>query len=97
MYKKAYKELAEKYDLPIAQVKAICESQFEFTKETIQKGGDTMIMLQYLGKFYVKPGKRAIMEGKRYLAKKALAARQLLKNDRREETSEDSTKEELHT
>ena len=94
MYKKIYRELAEKYDITVAQAQKICESQFEFTKEKIQEGGDKPVRLQFLGKFLVKPGRRAGLTNNRYRAAKA---REKRANDRREETSEVRPEGELHT
>ena len=95
MYKKIYRELAEKYKLPVAQVQKICESQFEFTKEKIQEGGDKPVRLQFLGKFLVKPGRRAGLTNNRFKRAKAKEQRE---NDRkREEARETCPEGKLHT
>ena len=93
MHKSKYKELAEKYGLPVAQIQKICESQFEFTKTVIQSPEDMSVRLTHLGKFHVKPGRRAILEANRYEMRKRIKA----KNDRRQEASEDGPEGQLPT
>ena len=62
-----YKVLAEKYGITAEEARKICESQFEFTKAMISTGDDLPIRLQYLGKFLVKPGRRATVQARRYI------------------------------
>jgi len=61
MHDSKYKELAEKYNLSVLEVKKICNSQFEYTMLVMQEGKDEQVMLQYLGKFLVKPFRREWM------------------------------------
>jgi nucleoid DNA-binding protein len=57
-HSKKYKELAEKYNLPVEVIEKICDSQFEFTKSIISNGKDEQVRLQNLGLFQVKSGAR---------------------------------------
>tara|TARA_R110000822_G_scaffold2004_7_gene9556 strand:- start:13757 stop:14008 length:252 start_codon:yes stop_codon:yes gene_type:complete len=65
-----YKKLSEDYGIPIHVVKAMVESQFSFTRETIMQGDDKPVRLQFLGKFEVKEGKRDKVRIRREWAKK---------------------------
>lgn len=58
LHKKIYKELAEEFDLPVTIIEKICDSQFEFVKQTMMSGKDEQVRLQYLGLFKVNPGRR---------------------------------------
>ena len=62
---KKYEELAKKHGRPIEEIQKICDSQFEFVKETMRKGEDEPIRLQYLGVFQVKPNRRELVEKRR--------------------------------
>jgi nucleoid DNA-binding protein len=68
--KKIYQKLAEEFRLPYEEIRKICESQFEFTKNTIQSGEDAQVRLQYLGLFQVKPGRRDTVRKRRDHIKK---------------------------
>lgn len=70
MHKDRYKKIAKEFGLSVEEVRKICESQFEFTKEMIQSGDDLPIRLQYLGKFEVKPGRRETVRKRRLRIKK---------------------------
>ena len=63
--KEFYREFSEKYNKPVEEIRKICESQFEFTKEVIQSGEDKQVRLQYLGLFQVKPGRRETVRKRR--------------------------------
>lgn len=65
MMKDYHKELAEKHGLSVGEIKKICDSQFEFLKETIQSGEDQQVRLQYLGTFKVMPGRRETVKKRR--------------------------------
>jgi len=65
-----YKKLAEKHNLKVDVVQAICDSQFEFTSKIIAEGNDEQVYLQYLGTFHVKPGKREGLKRRREKLKK---------------------------
>lgn len=58
LHKSIYKDLSEKFDLPVSTIEKICDSQFEFTRSVMMEGEDKPVRLQYLGKFEVKPGRR---------------------------------------
>ena len=70
MHKEKYKELAKKFGMTTDEIRKICESQFEFTKEVMQAGKDEQVRLQYLGKFMVKPGRRETIAKRRSVLKK---------------------------
>jgi len=70
LHKKTYQKLAKEFGLPVEQVRKMCESQFEFTKEVIQSGEDEQVRLQYLGLFQVKPGRRETVRKRREHIKK---------------------------
>lgn len=53
-----YKEIAKKRGLSIDTIQKICDSQFEFVRNTMMEGSDQSVRLQYLGMFRVEPGKR---------------------------------------
>lgn len=65
MHKDKYKKLAKEFGMTAEEIRKICESQFEFTKEMIQTGDDLPIRLQYLGLFQVKPGRRETVRRRR--------------------------------
>ena len=69
-HKKIHEELSEKFNLPVAVIEKICDSQFEFVKEVIAQGNDEPVRLQYLGTYLVKPGRRKIVEERRERLKK---------------------------
>lgn len=64
-HKQIYKELAEKFKLPVEVIEKITDSQFEFLKHVISKGEDEQVRLQYLGLFMVKPGRRETVRKRR--------------------------------
>ena len=70
MHKEKYKILAKEFGMSTEEVRKVCESQFEFTKEMIQAPEDLPIRLQYLGKFQVKAGRREQLAKKRGVMKK---------------------------
>jgi nucleoid DNA-binding protein len=49
--------LANKYDLPLQEVKSMVDSQFKFIKEIIEEGEFDTIRLPYFGKFTVDLGR----------------------------------------
>ena len=65
MHDSKYKELAEKYGKTELEIKKICNSQFEYTRQVIMEGKDEQVMLQYLGKFLVRPYRRESMAKRR--------------------------------
>lgn len=69
MHQEKYKTLARKYGITTEHARKVCESQFEFTKDVIQSGEDAPVRLQYLGKFEVKPGRRASVKRRSELTK----------------------------
>lgn len=69
MHKDKYKELAKEFGMSTEQIRKICESQFEFTKEVMQDGEDQPVRLQYLGKFLVKPTRRETLKKRRKVLK----------------------------
>ena len=70
MHKEKYKKLAEQFGMTTEEIRKICESQFEFTKEVMQTGEDQPVRLQYLGKFMVKEGRRETIAKRRRVLKK---------------------------
>ena len=89
-----YKALSEKYGMSERDIEKITNSQFEFTRHIMSKGDDMPIRLQYLGKFQVKPDKRANLKRKREWLKnyheKRKQEKQREELQRREEASKDS-------
>lgn len=79
-HKRIYRELAGQFGLPLDVVEKICDSQFDFVRETIMTGNDDPIRLQYLGLFSVKPYRRESVKKKMARAKEAAIKRREKKN-----------------
>ncbi len=56
------KQLALKYNLSEIIVDRIITSQFKYTAKEIESGEFNNIMLQHIGKFCMKPGRRYFMK-----------------------------------
>ena len=65
-----YFTVAKQLGVDVNLVKNVVESEFEFTANVIKEGKDEPVYLQYLGRFFVKPGKRAFVENRREILKK---------------------------
>lgn len=50
-------EVAEELGLPPNLVREVVRQQFKFTKDIIEEGKFRGVLLRYLGKFAVKPGR----------------------------------------
>jgi hypothetical protein len=70
-HKRIYRELAGQFGLPLEVVEKICDSQFDFVRETMMAGNDDPIRLQYLGLFSVKPHRRESVKNKMARARAA--------------------------
>lgn len=51
----ASRQLAVKYNLPEELIERVIRSQFEFIKDTMEKGEYESVHLHHFGKFCVKP------------------------------------------
>lgn len=68
---KIYKDLAAEHELPVEEIKKICESPFLFLKEKMTNrdfnedvGEDLNFNLKYLGMFHVNPKRREYLKKK---------------------------------
>ena len=52
---KLYRQLAEEYGASIDEIRQICESQFQFLRNTIEHGAFDSVRLPMFGRFYVNP------------------------------------------
>lgn len=59
--------LSVKYELPKVAIEAIVKSMFGFTADVMRRGDMENVMLLYLGKFCVKPGKKKFVLKKRLI------------------------------
>tara|TARA_R110000764_G_scaffold234790_5_gene328883 strand:- start:538 stop:801 length:264 start_codon:yes stop_codon:yes gene_type:complete len=79
-HKRIYRELAGQFGLPLDVVEKICDSQFDFVRETMMEGSDQQVRLQYLGLFSVKPWRREGLQKKKALAAQLAKDRLAKKN-----------------
>jgi hypothetical protein len=60
--KAIYAKIAKENDLDIHEVEAAARSQFAFVKKVMEEGKFEGVRLPFFGRFWVKPGRKEMMD-----------------------------------